>query len=191
MMSSFKADFIIVKGGCDVNLYDPKTHILELECNDFYEGLPEKIVKTYAFINQNMLFDKYLHICKLDEDMIIHKLLDVHTLGDYCGTIQSNDGNRRWHIGRCSAGCRFNDEEYKGIFVPWCKGGYGYVLSKYALGKIATDSSYYDEIYEDLYIGKILHINNVFPKHISDFYKYISSPEHSSTGGEYTLLDDL
>ena len=43
----------------------------------------------------------------------------------------------------------------------------------------APETSYCDEIYEDLYIGKILHMNNVFPKHIPDFYKYISSPEHS------------
>ena len=180
MMRIFNKDFVIIKGGYQNDFYDESSHILELACNDFYEGLPEKILKTYKFIYNNKIFDKYEFICKLDDDMIIHKIFDNNMMYDYCGIVQKTDGNRRWHIGKCSKESKFNTEPYNGIFVPWCKGGYGYILSRLAISKIIINNDYINEIYEDLYMGKLLHEHGIFPKHLLDLDKYISSPEHKN-----------
>ena len=52
-------NYIIVQGGCDRNTYDINSKILSLNCNDKYEGLPEKIVKTYKYIIESDIFDQY------------------------------------------------------------------------------------------------------------------------------------
>jgi len=174
------SNYIIIMGGFKNTNYQNKKKILELNCNDFYEGLPEKIVKTYKYICNNKDFNKYSHFCKLDEDMIIKKLLLTDILSDYCGIVQSVEGNRKWHIGKCSKNSYFNDKEYSGIFVPWCKGGYGYILSHKALEYIlqTTNNINSDVIYEDVYIGIILNNNNIYPKIINNLTEYIYSPEH-------------
>jgi hypothetical protein len=178
MMLPFNNDYLIVKGGSDKNYYNENSHILELDCNDFYEGLPEKVLKTYKFIYNNKIFNKYNFICKLDDDMILHKIFDNDILSDYCGIIQKTTGNRNWHIGKCSKESKFNTKPYDGIYVPWCKGGYGYILSRFAIENLINNTEYFDEIYEDVYIAKILYERIIFPKHLSGLSKYISSPDH-------------
>ena len=64
-------DYIIVKGGYKYTHYIKEEKLLHLNCNDFYEGLPEKVLKTYKFISDDNNFVKYNFICKLDDDMII------------------------------------------------------------------------------------------------------------------------
>lgn len=182
MMTNLNNDYLIVNGGYSINKYDETTKILDLSCNDFYEGLPEKVFKTYKYIHDNNIFDKYTHVCKLDDDMTVHKILDKEKLSDYCGIVLSiKNGNRRWHIGKCSSQCIYNNQEYKGIYVPWCLGGHGYVLSKQAINKITQKTDYDFQgfcIYEDLFIGLVLYENNIYPKNYTDYKKYNSSPDH-------------
>jgi len=184
MMSSLECgDFIIVKGGSSTkSSYDPLTQILSLDCNDFYEGLPEKVVKTCGFLRTDPWFAAYTHFCKLDEDMIIRTPVPVSELSDYCGVIEiSYLGNRRWHMGKCSVGSAFNTAPYLGKFVPWCLGGCGYFLSKRSLdlvgGVDAIDLE--KEIYEDLCVAKLLKKAGILPTHMPGLTEYIFSTDHS------------
>ena len=174
------SNYIIVIGGFENNSYDNEKKILKLKCNDFYEGLPEKIIQTYKYIYKNPNFNIYSHFCKLDEDMIIKKILPLDILSNYCGNVQSVEGNRKWHFGKCSKTSYFYDKPYNGIFVPWCKGGYGYILSRKSLEYISqtTDNIIDNVIYEDVYIGIILNNNYISPNMITNLTDYIYSPEH-------------
>ena len=51
-------DYLIIVGG-EENKYNDDNHILNIKCNDNYEGLPEKVIKTYNFIFKNSIFSKY------------------------------------------------------------------------------------------------------------------------------------
>ena len=173
-------DYLIVVGGHDVNNYNEFDKILELSCNDFYEGLPEKVVKTYQYIHTNTYFNKYTHFCKLDDDMILTNIIDSQLLCDYGGVVCSAIGNRKWHIGKCSETSHFNTKQYEGIYVPWCLGGTGYLLSRLSIGIISNANiQYTQEIYEDLAIAKILFKNNIQPKNIENWSSFVFSEDHS------------
>ena len=64
-------DFSIIICGDSETRYNKEKNILFIECNDLYEGLPEKIIKAFKFIVESSLFSKYTHFVKLDEDMHI------------------------------------------------------------------------------------------------------------------------
>jgi hypothetical protein len=169
--------FIIVVGGDEYEYYNKHTHILRLNCNDKYEGLPEKVIKTFKHVYYNM--PQYKYICKLDDDVVIRNLLDDVYLYDYCGNVNNSwEGIRNWHIGRCSEDSHFNWNQYTGDYVPWCLGGCGYVVSKNSLQYIVEDTNYCDDVYEDVYIAKLLYKNNIFPQQIWNMTKYIYSKDH-------------
>jgi len=174
-------DYVIVKGGSISIPYDPATHILTLSCNDMYEGLPEKVIKAFQYVHDDPAFAKYTHFCKVDEDIVVKALIPTRLLSDYCGRLyNSYIGNRVWHMGKCSPDSRFNKEPYKGIFVPWCLGGNGYFLSrnalKHVIGGIARAAN---EIYEDLYVAKLLRAERIMPKNIAGLSQYLFSSDHS------------
>lgn len=180
MMTQLKIqDFCFVTGGYDKDSYSEKEKIIKLNCNDYYEGLPEKMIKTLRFINNNDFFNRYTHICKLDDDMIIEKPLIIDTYLDYGGRINKIEGNRKWHIGKCSKNSKWNHTIYKGRYVPWAVGGYGYILSKKSISLILeNDFNKEEEIYEDLMIAKMLY-KKIEPINIDDLADYIFSPEHN------------
>lgn len=181
MMKELKNDnYIIVTGGHDEYKYFHDKHLLEIKCNDYYEGLPEKVIKTYKYIYENKLFNSFTHFCKLDDDMVIKQLINTSLLSHYCGKVNNNlGGNRKWHINRCSKDSSFNNTEYSGPYVPWCSGGCGYIISRNSLKIVSTDTNYHNEIYEDLYIAKILYGRQINPTNILGLSKYIYSKDHS------------
>ena len=181
MMNELNYDnYIIVTGGNETNIYHDDKHLLELVCNDFYEGLPEKVIKTYKFIYENNSFERFTHFCKLDDDIIVKKIINNSLeLPDYCGRVYNRlPGNRTWHINKCSKDSFFNNNEYSGPYVPWCLGGCGYIISKKSLELLSSNTDYYNEIYEDLYVAKILYTNNIYPQHISNLSAFIYSEDH-------------
>ena len=180
MMNYFNYDkYIILTGGHNKNIYEKNHKRLKLKCNDNYEGLPEKMIKAYKFIYENNFFNEITFICKLDEDMILKKLLDIKSLNDYCGKINySKKIERDYHIGKCSKNSKFNNSLYKGNIVPWCLGGHGYILSKKSLKILKDDIEYCNEIYEDLYIAKILNKNKIYPSNFKNIKEYFISSEY-------------
>lgn len=169
-----KEDFIVVQGGFIKDYYDDKTKTLNLNCNDKYVGLPEKVMKTFHYLISDDRFSKYTHFCKLDDDMKVVNLFgDIE--GDYLGNVHIGDGNRSWHIGRC--GNFWDKIPYIGEFRPWCMGGFGYIVSRKALQSCLPNFEYLDHIYEDVYIGNLLNSVGFSAKSINT-KKYILSPDH-------------
>lgn len=167
-------DFVVVQGGCIKDTYDEEKKIINLNCNDSYIGLPEKIMKTFHFLISDERFSKYKHFYKLDDDMkLVEKFENVE--GDYLGVVNYDDGNRQWHIGR--AGNFWDRIPYLGEFKPWCMGGFGYVVSRKALEKITPNFNYLDHIYEDVYIGLLMNSAGIKPININT-KKYLVSPDH-------------
>ena len=168
------SDFVVVQGGCIKDSFDEENRIINLNCNDSYIGLPEKIMKTFHFLISNDSFKEYTHFCKLDDDMkVIQRFENLE--GDYSGRVHYGDGNRQWHIGR--SGNFWDRIPYLGEFKPWCMGGFGYVVSRFALEKITPNFNYLDHIYEDVYIGLLMFNAGIDPTNI-DTKKYLLSPDH-------------
>lgn len=167
-------DFIIVQGGFIKDSYNEDTKILELNCNDKYAGLPEKVMKTFHFLISDSRFSKYTHFVKLDDDMKVVKRFD-RIEGDYLGNVHIGDGNREWHIGK--TGTFWDRISYMGEFKPWCMGGFGYVVSKIALEKITPNHDYLNHIYEDVYIGILMNSVGISPIKINT-KDYMISPDH-------------
>ena len=172
--TKFKNDYIVIVGGFIKDELDKEKHILKLNCNDTYGGLPEKVMKTFNFIMKDETFEDYEYFCKLDEDMYILKEFDEYY--DYFGgLIRKAHINRRYHMGRC--GNVLDKMEYLGDFSPWCDGGYGYVVSKNALKKITPDFRYIEHIYEDVYIALILNHVDIKPNQINNMMDYVCSEQ--------------
>lgn len=168
-------DFVVVQGGCIKDEYDEDKKILNLNCNDSYVGLPEKVIKTFHFLISDERFKKYTHFFKLDDDMkVINRIKDLD--GDYLGNVHYVDGNRSWHIGRCGNSI-WNKIPYLGDFKPWCMGGFGYIISRNALEKALPNFNYLDHIYEDVYIGLLMNSVGIIPKMIN-IKQYVVSPDH-------------
>jgi hypothetical protein len=167
-------DFVVVQGGCIKDDFNDETKVISLNCNDSYVGLPEKVMKTFHFLISRDEFKEYNHFCKLDDDMkVIQRFENLE--GDYSGRVHYGDGNRQWHIGR--SGNFWDRIPYLGEFKPWCMGGFGYVVSRFALEKITPDFKYLDHIYEDVYIGLLMFNAGIDPTNI-DTKKYLLSPDH-------------
>ncbi len=158
--------------GYKETLVNPKKKLLLLKCDDTYEGLPNKMVELFKFLSTSKFFKDYTYFYKLDDDININKIVDCKKIeGDYLGTIQDYEGKRDWHVGKCSPNSIWNKKIYQGGYVPWCKGGYGYILSRKAINAICEyKEKYDDEIYEDLLIAKILLNSNIAPSILNEFH---------------------
>jgi len=167
-------NFVIVTGGHIKDHYVEDKKVLQLNCNDKYNGLPEKVIKTFHYLISDERFKDYTHFVKLDDDMEVIKKFS--TLEDhYIGNVHNGDGNRQWHIGRC--GNFWDKIPYIGEFKPWCMGGFGYIVSRFALEKILPNFNYLDHIYEDVYIGLLMNSVGLEPTHIN-IKEYLVSPDH-------------
>jgi len=174
ILNMMNDDFIVVQGGFIKDEYDDKSKILNLNCNDSYVGLPEKVMKTFHFLINDFRFQKYTHFCKLDDDMNLIKKFENLT-DDYIGMVHYGDGSRQWHMGR--TGTFWDKVPYLGEFKPWCMGGFGYMVSRRALEKIVPNFDYLNHIYEDVYIGLLMNKIGVVPKNINT-KDYMISPDH-------------
>lgn len=174
------ADYVVAVGGHLEPFYDPRTKILQLDCNDSYEGLPEKVVKLCQFFNGNMEFSSYSHLCKLDDDMWVKSLPDNRLLkSDYAGRVKRFFCDRKYHWGKCSFGSDWNSREYRGEYTPFCLGGHGYVLSRKASLWVARARNLENEIYEDVFVAKVLNRHGIKPQKIRRLKKYFLSPASS------------
>lgn len=167
-------------GGSEHCNYDTTSRILSIDCNDKYEGLPEKVFKTFKYIVESDTFDQYTHFIKLDDDMVVKNPIDYKFIENkhYVGCVQKVRGDSSWHIGKCSENSVWNKNVYMGIYVPWCKGGHGYIISRDAIESIKDDTAYEEHIYEDVYIAILLKNRGIGPMHMDDLRHYFASPDH-------------
>lgn len=165
--------------------YDENKRILALKCNDFYEGLPEKMIALICAILELKCFEHIEYIFKIDDHDILNKIvnlgavkhyLDLHPQIHYMGNriVHYNDSvqpSRKWHFGKCSPGSYWEKRMYKGIYTTWADGGGGYILSRKAMEKIMTIYNFTnldiigkEHIFEDLMIALILNHFHIKPK---------------------------
>ena len=169
-------NILIFCGGSETTEFNESSKILYLNCNDFYEGLPEKMICMIEQVLTLECFKDVTHILKIDDhdiDLIsdpesLVKLSNRDELWkhDYIGqTLREvpGSGYGGCHFGKVSKGCYWDSKFYTGPFTSWLDGGHTYILSRTALQII---NSNYDsnninllranEIYEDVMIALIL-----------------------------------
>lgn len=144
--------------------------LLFVPCRDDYESLLLKLALAYEYIIEHE--DGFTHVFKIDDDCYLNlarferDLSNANSDSDYiAGAIQPSGEriNRRWHFGKCSDS-RFDREyPFDRPPAPYAKGGYGYLLSRRAMGvvtrKISEFRAELDEYrysYEDLRIGQLM-----------------------------------
>lgn len=168
-------DYLLVCGNSYADKID--NNILYLDCDDTYEGLPEKINRMFDYVSKN--YTHYDYFGKLDRLTYIKEPLPKQLMsGDYCGSWvkvkDGFDGDRKWHFGKCSKGSVWNKKLYPGKFIPWCR-GWAYFLSPKAaqiVGQNPPRSDYH--IYEDLYVSEtLLNYGSITPRNIKNFRNYI------------------
>ena len=64
---------VILCGGYHSSDYIFKKNILYLNCNDFYDGLPEKVIGGLLVILKEEKFSKVSHVIKMDSNNKIPK----------------------------------------------------------------------------------------------------------------------
>ena len=153
--------------------YELQDNVLYMNCNDLYDGLPEKMIYCINYILQNDKFKKFTHILKIDDHdnkisektiNTIKKYKNILNQYDYIGqqiNIGSN-GIKKWHFKKLSKESR------------WADGGCSYILSKRSMYYINSifnlkniEKLRDQEIYEDLMIAKVLKKFNIVPHKIS------------------------
>lgn len=180
--SSSKFNIIIICGKKMNQNYKLENNILYLNCNDYYEGLPEKMIACFDSILNIDKFNDITHIIKIDgHDNNFNKIENVinnpeiyknHYLGQRIN-YKNNSNNRRWHFNKVSKKSYWDNKEYDGDYIDWIDGGTSYILSRKALILINSIYSFKNlhevskkHIYEDLMIAKLLKQFNILPKKI-------------------------
>lgn len=164
MSKLYYNDYIIVYGG-EKKLTPHPGKIIHLDCDDSYEGLPDKIHKMSKFLINNSKYNIYSHFCKSDATGPIQQLVPLIKNYDYYGVLTGEEHfSRKYHLNKCSNQSKWNKQEYQGEFVPYCLGGC-YVLSRKSLEIISNSPNDKDkDIYEDLYVGQKLNKYQIYPK---------------------------
>jgi len=180
MMNNIGYDnyLIVVGGSVDGINIDIKNHILYLNCDDSYAGLPEKMNKLYKYV-YSLLNIK--HITKLDRTVIVDNIIEYDTIKDidYGGRIVkfiNHPKSSTYHFGKCDENSVWYNKSFTGLEIPYCLGD-TYILSKKAVGLIAEDNDYSNHIYEDYYVGTILYKNQIIPQNIN-IRKYFYDSDH-------------
>lgn len=180
MMSEIKCkDFVIVCGSKKTE-YIENDKVLFINCNDNYEGQPEKVLGAMSFIIQSEIFSEYTHFLKIRSSVGIKKPIECLAFEklNFAGNVTRKEGNRNWHIGQCSFESKFNFKPYNGKWIPWCPshgnsaGNLGYLLSRKAIEVIKDKPVPEDQIYDDLCIAILLKEKGIEPTDF-DLQKYL------------------
>ena len=148
---------------------------LIVKANDFYEGLPGKILQLFKVAARDLRFADYTHFLKMDDTVNIWHNFSFKKLTDsinssYEGVTISPGLDRKYHYNKCKD-IKYNIP-YKGTYVPYCAGS-AYIISKAATKGFLNISTktIKDELYEDLMVGKVLYLNYIYPS-INHYIKY-------------------
>jgi glycosyltransferase involved in cell wall biosynthesis len=134
--------------------------ILYINAPDTYEALPKKMMRFYEFIYTKTTFE---YVFKVDDDCFVNlKLLNKteYYKYDYLGRVaggEKKDFDKTWHFGKCDDEILNTTPYWKEHIANWYGGGYGYFLSRKALGILnANSEEINDDLYEDKAIGDCL-----------------------------------
>jgi hypothetical protein len=171
-------DYLIFVGGDEEKMLED--NVMQLQCRDLYEDLPEKMFAIYKYLSDNNFSEKYNYFWKIDDDIDwlrwnegrevdLLKSLDSH---DYAGfQIKSKEGKRGWHIGRVREDSPWYNKRYDGIYADWAAGGATYFLSAKSIDKFKGFNNLsevrYQEIYEDLAVAKFLKSFDILPVEVN------------------------
>ncbi len=179
------ADLYIVCGGFEETRLNG--NIIELKCDDTYEGLPEKVILAYEFIYKNIPFTHILKADDHDTEFTSEQILNIQVkfkkildTKDYIGQFLINaEPDRKYHFNKTSDTSHWKTQKYNGEYRPWLGGGETYILSKKAIQCIISkynestvDIIRKNEIYEDVMISKILFVNAIHPYQLNYGIKY-------------------
>jgi len=160
----------IVGNDGEGSVFDLVDGALEVRCNDFYEGLPEKILGAFLYV---LLATGARSVLKIDAniDIVDWALLLEHIQryeqvdADIIGFIRKEEWgfNRYWHFGKCSSEA-LNSRRHPRTTYIWPDGGRGYLVKRQALKAIFTFIScpknrfeLGNYIYEDAMIGELMY----------------------------------
>ena len=176
ILSRLKHNILIFCGGSERTEFDQSSNVLYLNCNDFYEGLPEKMILMIEQVLSLETFKDVTHVLKIDDHDInyiadsscIDRLNDLDELWqhDYIGSQLRHvpgSGYGGCHFGKVTPGSYWDSRLYTGPFTTWADGGSTYILSRTALEIISSNYSSKNinlirttEIYEDVMVANIL-----------------------------------
>lgn len=171
-------DYLIFTGGGEEK--ELEENVIQLNCRDLYEDLPEKMFAIYHYLANNDYHKNYDYFWKIDDDIdwlrwnpsrenqLIESLADY----DYAGfQVKTKEGKRGWHIGRVREDSPWYNKRYNGDYVHWAAGGATYFLSSEAIKKFKNfyqlSEIRYHHIYEDLAVAKFLKKCGIVPKEIN------------------------
>lgn len=169
MMDNFKLNnFLIFYGNNNSNKIDDidsgsdmpieqNDHLICLDCDDSYCGLPEKMHHVYKYLSNK----QFEYIVKLDRTVIIKKPLEsLESDIMYAGHILTFQSTT-FHYNRCDKDSKWHNKPFNGKIIKYCMGG-TYILSNRCVQIMSNDNCYDRHIYEDYYTGYTLKKNSVF-----------------------------
>jgi hypothetical protein len=179
-------NLLIFTGSYDKStIYDKNSKILYLNCNDCYEGLPEKIILMIEKILTLPEFKNVTHILKIDDHDTyftdeniknLHNLNELHFY-NYIGQKLIHRPRNTWsdyHFGKIYKNSHWYNKKGNISNATWLDGGCSYILSRKAMkviNKIYNSSNIniirMKEIYEDVMIGRLLKSRNIHPHEIN------------------------
>lgn len=167
------------------SMYNYNNGILEINCNDYYEGLPEKILASFFYcLNRTtskiiFKFDVNLEVVNWKNFQITFKKL-LYSDCDLFGFIRDVQFGftRDWHFGKCKDK-ELNSKYYDRKIKYWPDGGRGYALNRQGIINLFSHildkkNKFYlsDYIYEDVMVGEILELSTskfMFIDFMTDF----------------------
>jgi hypothetical protein len=173
MMKSLEYDnYFIFYGG---ELHTINDHIIHLDCDDSYAGLPDKMNRIYKYLSKqkNIKF-----VLKIDRTANINRIIELDQLKniDYGGGRIWKFGCQTYHFNKCEKTSKWYNKPFIGDNIEFCS-GVGYILSKKSVEIIASDENYDNHIYEDYYVAHTLLSHGILPQHIP-MKEYVYDSDH-------------
>ena len=167
ILSRNQVNTLIVCGGFRESTLNGK--ILQLQCSDEYDSLPEKMICAYEFVMNNSNFNGFTHILKADDHdtyfvseqikAIEKKYKSILKSEHYIGQriISERVMGRNHHFSKVLPTSKWYNKMYTEPYFPYLGGGETYILSRHAMDCIIKHKGELDKhILEDAMMGYIL-----------------------------------
>jgi hypothetical protein len=180
-------NYVILCGKSLDKEYLLNNNILYLNCNDYYEALPEKVLSGIKAILNIHKYNDITHLIKIDFKNFINEI-SKKTLKKLLEILQNNKyhymgqiinprficSHRSYAMKKSSLESIWKHKQYEGIYPAKWADGESYILSRYALKKVTIYFNkkgikyiYNNHIHEDVMIALILKKHNILPKKIN------------------------